>query len=343
MALIGLSIVIATLSFLCYRHAPASWSYPRWLQKAQPRHGPKLREDDDNDHRNRGDVHEKIAQAERPPLPPIIATPTSDKTARDRRAMPPPPLLAKPSSPSSTPATPPSPPDTPKAVATKPSIAATAYTLEPSRPRPSFPAANSAQRVSTTPASNAARRAPASLSSSSSSYKPQATLRTPAPLPNRNPGLAAVPMPSRTASSLLPPPPSSAGPPARRRGKIQLSPGHSPLDWAALCSSSPSLSGLPADAPYLRVPPSLLKRFDGRRGRDAWTVLGGRVYNVSPYLPYHPGGGPELLRCAGADGSRLFADIHPWVNWEGMLEACLVGVAVTEDEVVRRSALDDMD
>ncbi|KAJ4291466.1 hypothetical protein N0V88_006062 [Collariella sp. IMI 366227] len=28
---------------------------------------------------------------------------------------------------------------------------------------------------------------------------------------------------------------------------------------------------------------------DGQEGKDAWTVLGGRVYNMSPYLPFHPG------------------------------------------------------
>lgn len=57
------------------------------------------------------------------------------------------------------------------------------------------------------------------------------------------------------------------------------------------------------------------------------------MYNISPYLPYHPGGEPELLRCAGRDGSRLFGEVHPWVNWEGMLGGCLVGVPVEEESV----------
>lgn len=34
---------------------------------------------------------------------------------------------------------------------------------------------------------------------------------------------------------------------------------------------------------------------------------------------------------AGRDGTRLFGEVHPWVNWEGMLEACLVGIAVEEE------------
>lgn len=32
---------------------------------------------------------------------------------------------------------------------------------------------------------------------------------------------------------------------------------------------------------------------------DAWTILRGNVYNITPYLPYHPGGADELMRAAG--------------------------------------------
>ncbi len=76
---------------------------------------------------------------------------------------------------------------------------------------------------------------------------------------------------------------------------------------------------------------------------DAWTILGGKVYNITPYLPYHPGGEPELLRVAGKDGTKLFGEVHPWVNWEGMLEACLIGVAVGEEEVKKVTELEEMD
>lgn len=81
----------------------------------------------------------------------------------------------------------------------------------------------------------------------------------------------------------------------------------------------------------------------GRKGKDAWTVLGGKVYNITPYLPYHPGGEPELMKCAGRDGTRLFGEVHPWVNWEGMLEGCMVGIAVGEAEVGGAGALEEMD
>jgi hypothetical protein len=59
------------------------------------------------------------------------------------------------------------------------------------------------------------------------------------------------------------------------------------------------------------------------------------VYNLGAYLPFHPGGEGELLRCAGRSGKdveKMFMEVHPWVNWEGMLGACCVGMLVAEGE-----------
>ena len=39
---------------------------------------------------------------------------------------------------------------------------------------------------------------------------------------------------------------------------------------------------------------------------DSWTVIRGRVYNLTPYLPYHPGGPATLDKIAGTDGTALF-------------------------------------
>lgn len=59
--------------------------------------------------------------------------------------------------------------------------------------------------------------------------------------------------------------------------------------------------------------------------------MGSKVYNITPYLPYHPGGERELMKAAGRDGTKLFMEIHPWVNWDTMLGECLIGMAVDED------------
>ena len=47
-------------------------------------------------------------------------------------------------------------------------------------------------------------------------------------------------------------------------------------------------------------------------------------------MEYHPGGWDELMKGAGKDATDLFNEVHRWVNYESMLEACLVGKLVEE-------------
>lgn len=156
-----------------------------------------------------------------------------------------------------------------------------------------------------------------------------------------------LPIPSRggasgASSGGLAPPPTATSIPKKPSRQVTLAPGHSPLDWARLAQSPTSdLRNLPPGTPYLRVTPSMLKQQNGRKGRDAWTVYGGKVYNVSPYVAFHPGGGPELLRGAGKDGTKLFAEVHPWVNYETMLASCLIGLLVEEGEGINQ--MEEMD
>ncbi|SPO02069.1 related to cytochrome b-type NAD(P)H oxidoreductase [Cephalotrichum gorgonifer] len=256
----------------------------------------------------------------------VDAEPTNDVAARDRSLMPPPPLARTPSTekkddaeqttPKARPSQPPRPP-VPDFALPPPS----APTLLP--PVPSFPAANSPQRAGNSGLSPTPNRLP-------SLFPP--TGPRPSPLPDRG-------RPSGSSSSLAPPPTHSVKP-AKPSRKVILSPGHSPLDWASISGPTSDLRNLPPSTPYLRVTPSMLKRQHGRKGTDAWMVLGGRVYNVSPYADYHPGGVPELMRGAGKDGTKLFGEVHPWVNYEGMLQACLVGVYVEEGE---KNKMEEMD
>ncbi|KAJ5703402.1 hypothetical protein N7493_011791 [Penicillium malachiteum] len=126
--------------------------------------------------------------------------------------------------------------------------------------------------------------------------------------------------------------------------RVILEPGYSPLDWAALAAKpNNQLRGVGMPPGLLRVPPSLLKTQNGRKGNDAWTSYQGKVYNITPYLPYHPGGKGELLRGAGKDSGKLFQEIHPWVNWDGILGECLVGILVSENDIQAENTLDAMD
>ncbi|RHY35035.1 hypothetical protein DYB32_000439 [Aphanomyces invadans] len=54
--------------------------------------------------------------------------------------------------------------------------------------------------------------------------------------------------------------------------------------------------------------------------QDCWTILDGKVYNLTPYLRYHPGGIGKLMLSAGGDCTTLFNESHAWVNGHGMLE-----------------------
>ncbi|KAI1818951.1 hypothetical protein F4861DRAFT_528646 [Xylaria intraflava] len=161
----------------------------------------------------------------------------------------------------------------------------------------------------------------------------------PSPLPNRQ----QAQYDRQPGTSTLAPAPTQTRNQNSSR-KVTLEPGHSPLDWARLANHpTADLRGLGPNTSYLRVTPSMLKRQTGRRGKDAWTALGGRVYNITPYLPFHPGGEPELLRAAGRDGTKLFAEIHPWVNYETMLSSCLIGLLVDEAEAQGTGDMEAMD
>lgn len=198
--------------------------------------------------------------------------------------------------------------------------------------------------------------APPATTQARSSIPPRLNPPTFATPPGPGNGLMRPP-PSAAASLRVPPtkvlpnasmaPTSSIMPPGKQVSrKVILEPGHSPLDWAALTSNPNSrLRGKDAPENLIRVTPARLKQQNGRKGRDAWTVYNGKVYNITPYVPFHPGGKGEILRGAGKDSVKLFMEVHPWVNWDAMLSECLVGILVADEEELdnRSGGLDDMD
>ncbi|KAJ3744954.1 cytochrome b5 [Lentinula detonsa] len=173
---------------------------------------------------------------------------------------------------------------------------------------PAFPSFNSAQRMQS--------EIPKILTDTE--------LMPPPPVPALRNRTIGVP----TSTGGLAVPITTTKPPAKpgkKREKVALAPGHSPLDWAALKSSGKDLRGVES---LMRIPPSVLKKHNTRE--DAWSVFNGKVYNITAYLPFHPGGEKELMRVAGRDGSKLFASTHAWVNVDFMLDTCLVGFLVSE-------------
>ncbi|KAM8735260.1 cytochrome b5 reductase 4 isoform 2-T2 [Acanthopagrus schlegelii] len=109
------------------------------------------------------------------------------------------------------------------------------------------------------------------------------------------------------------------------RNKVALKPGHSLMDWIRFSKSGKDLTGLRGR--LIEVTQEELQKHNTRD--DCWTCIRGMVYNVTPYMDYHPGGEEELMKAAGIDGTELFDQVHRWVNYESMLKECLVGRMAT--------------
>lgn len=326
MAYWSIAVLLVSVSFLAYRHSSAtSQSLPSWL-----RPGRRRKVEDDGD---------EIPAEPAPPVAEDASTSASHVTIDVIE----PPEAEK----------------TPKATSTEPGSAISILSLEEtpgderkksssSKPTlPSFPAADSAQRalpgsrspkMSVTPAQTrpAGLMPPPPRPTLVPPPSTASSLRVPStgPLPNRGPPANSQ---QRISSGLSP---NGAVSIPKARGKVLLAPGHSPMDWAALTRSK-NLSGV---STFQRVTPSILKSMTGRKGKPAWTSWQGKVYNITPYLPFHPGGEAELMKAAGRDGANLFMEVHPWVNWENMLGTCLVGALVPENDGMGiGESLDDMD
>lgn len=144
------------------------------------------------------------------------------------------------------------------------------------------------------------------------------------------------------------------------RSKVRLKPGHSALDWHELVSSKGRKQGLVVGLdkllaedldnlqrlnhpqtlmqlqkgvptylirPPLRINDDMLKKHSSLE--DLWCVIRGKVYCLTYYLDFHPGGVDILLKsCAGKDGTKAFEKFHRWVSYDKLLETCLVGVYV---------------
>ncbi|XP_047217981.1 cytochrome b5 reductase 4 isoform X3 [Girardinichthys multiradiatus] len=107
---------------------------------------------------------------------------------------------------------------------------------------------------------------------------------------------------------------------------VALKPGHSLMDWVRFAKSGKDLTGLRGR--LIEVTQDELQKHNKRD--DCWTCIRGMVYNVTPYMDYHPGGEEELMKAAGIDGTDFFDQVHRWVNYESMLKECLVGRMATK-------------
>jgi len=98
-------------------------------------------------------------------------------------------------------------------------------------------------------------------------------------------------------------------------------------DWMRLLRSAKNISGRSRDG--LRpISPDEVRRHN--KAHDCWMSLHGKVYNIGPYLHYHPGGMEIMKESMGKDASILYDKYHRWVNAEGLIGPLLIGYLTDE-------------
>ncbi|KAL4890027.1 hypothetical protein BDV59DRAFT_185534 [Aspergillus ambiguus] len=369
MGWVGVATLIATACYLLYRFPPSTWNtdpVPESTRKPSPPVRPAAAESTGQDATTSSvkcasskiEDEEDAEESQSTPkasasTAPVLEIPTlnlGNETSAESLSEPPATQTGS-ASPAASKST--SKSTTPNGVnRTNPSPA-----LMPPPPAPPSQRSGSASSSSLMPPPPPPRLRPPTTQTLQQQQPPSSLLAPPRGYPPRPTSTASTsstlrPPPSAAATARAPrggglaPPtnPLSAKPAATSASKrAVLEPGYSPLDWAALTSNpNNNLRGANVPPHPIRVTPSMLKAQNGRKGSDAWTSYQGKVYNITPYLPFHPGGKGELLRGAGKDSGKLFFEIHPWVNWDAILGECLVGILVSENEPTE-NALDAMD
>ncbi|KAK3126718.1 hypothetical protein QOZ80_7AG0561310 [Eleusine coracana subsp. coracana] len=128
---------------------------------------------------------------------------------------------------------------------------------------------------------------------------------------------------STRAESNVPSQPKSSLKKPVARAKVPFEKGYSQMDWLKLTRTHPDLAGLKGQSNRRLITLEEVKKH--KTGDCIWTVLKGRVYNIAPYMNFHPGGVDMLMKASGKDCTALFNKYHAWVNAEFLLEKCLVG------------------
>eukprot|EP01041_Mallomonas_annulata_P011680 gene11680-24463_t len=133
------------------------------------------------------------------------------------------------------------------------------------------------------------------------------------------------------ASDILPPSESKG----RIREKVALKAGFHLTDWMRLCQSGQNLSGR-KDSSLRKI--HLAELQEHKSKFDCWTAHNGKIYNITQYLDFHPGGVTILMQAAGKDCTALFDKYHKWVNIESLLSKCLIGYLIEDEETAKKDS-----
>lgn len=122
-------------------------------------------------------------------------------------------------------------------------------------------------------------------------------------------------------------------------GKVR--PGFGLHDWMNLLRRTSDLAqrrGAP-----LRRDITMAEVRNHNKPYDGWMILRGKVYNISPYMAYHPGGSEVLEKVCGRDGTKLFDRYHQWVNLDGLIGPLLLGYLKVEKKKDESDESEDED
>jgi cytochrome b involved in lipid metabolism len=114
-----------------------------------------------------------------------------------------------------------------------------------------------------------------------------------------------------TTKNRMPP----SRPTSTSRAKVAQRKGFALHDWMHLVQNAKDLAQRKGSPIRTAIRNSELACHN--KVEDGWLSLRGKVYNITPYLHYHPGGVHILQSVLGKDATALFDKYHRWVNIEG--------------------------
>lgn len=68
-------------------------------------------------------------------------------------------------------------------------------------------------------------------------------------------------------------------------------------------------------------------------GTDCWLIIDGKVYDVTPYIPFHPGGRNEIVSLCGTDATSAFGGVGHSSGAQNLLQNYYVGDLAVPDVV----------
>ena len=107
-------------------------------------------------------------------------------------------------------------------------------------------------------------------------------------------------------------------PPRPNREKVMLKPGFHLVDWMKLTQVSKDMR---ESGPLRKI--SAAELSEHKSQFDCWTAYKGKVYNITQYIAYHPGGAPLLMEGAGKDCTVQFNKFQEAIFGKIYFTGCL--------------------